>query len=204
MKKTPTQRAIDSINRNIVNVLKTFGRASTEYESITADLSKFDIDYTFKKIPGITFGVPQVANTAKNRRRSSSVRAKQRRNIDIRRRKALYEKRIKAYEKRGADRFENIQAFIDLMSSYEEFKQRRYNPADKARELEEKYGINIEYDMGRAFNDEDYLSEREEFIRNAEILAQQGININDVSVEFKDGANWAIDDETGEVRYTWT
>lgn len=195
--KTATQRAIDSINRNIRNVAETFGKGSVEYEQLTADLSRFDFRMNKK-------GLPQLTNTPKNRRQSSAIRAKQRRNINIKRRKALYEKRIKAYEKRGADRFENIQAFIDLMSSYEEFKQRRYNPADKAHELEEKYGINIEYDMGRAFNDEDYLAEREEFIRNAEILAQQGININDVSVEFKDGANWAIDDETGEVKYTWT
>ena len=196
--KTPTQRAIDSINRNIRNVAETFGKGSFEYEQLTADLSRFDFKMNKK-------GLPQLTNTPKNRRQSSAIRAKQRRNINIKRRKAIYQKRLKEYEKRGADRFDNIRDFIRLMQDYDEERQRIYNVQDRIDALQGMNGIlkDFDFDMGRAFRDEGYLQERERALKQQEDLINRGINPENVSIVNKDGVDYAVDDETGEIKFKW-
>ena len=196
--KTPTQRAIDSINRNIRNVAETFGKGSFEYEQLTADLSRFDFRMNKK-------GLPQLTNTPKNRRQSSTIRAKQRRNINIKRRKAIYQKRLKEYEKRGADRFENIADFIRLMKDYDDERQRIYNVQDRIDALHGMSGqiSNFDFDMGRAFRDESYLQEREHALKQHEDLINRSINPENISIVYKDGAEFAIDDETGEIKFKW-
>lgn len=196
--KTATQRAIDSINRNIRNVAATFGKGSVEYESLTADLSRYDFKMNKK-------GLPQLTNTPKNRRQSSAIRAKQRRNINIKRRKQQYQKRIKEYEKRGADRFDNIRDFIRLMQDYDEERQRIYNVQDKIDALTGLSNMfkDFDFDMGRAFRDESYLHEREHALKQQEDLINRGINPENVSIVNKGGVDYAINDETGEIEFAW-